>query len=71
MEDVGDTIIEEPVPARVTPQPPVYHFQDAPVPSEPPLTVSVVLPPLQIVVVPVIPVGLDDKVFVTLTVTDL
>lgn len=34
-----------PVPTGVTPQPPVYHLQEAPVPSEPPLKDKVVAPP--------------------------
>ena len=43
----GDTVIEAPVETADPPQPPEYHFQDAPVPKEPPFTVSVV-EPLQI-----------------------
>ena len=61
--DVGETVIEFPVPANVPPHEPVYHCTVAPVPAVPPLTVNVVLLPLQIVVVPVIPVGATDKVF--------
>jgi hypothetical protein len=38
---VGHTLIDEPLPRYVPPQLPEYHFQDAPVPSEPPCTVSV------------------------------
>jgi hypothetical protein len=34
-----------PVPTRVPPQLPRYHFQIAPVPSEPPLTESITEPP--------------------------
>ena len=34
-----------PVPTRVPPQLPLYHFHDAPVPNEPPLTVSITEPP--------------------------
>jgi hypothetical protein len=41
----GVTVIELPVPARVVPHPPVYHFQLAPVPKLPPLTVKVELEP--------------------------
>ena len=52
-----------PVPAEVPPHEPVNHSATAPVPALPPETVSVVLPPLQIVVVPVAPVGAVDKVF--------
>ena len=57
-----------PVPADVPPHDPVNHSATAPVPALPPDTVSVVLPPLQIVVVPVAPVGAVDNVF-TVTVT--
>ena len=57
-----------PVPADVPPHETVNHSATAPVPALPPETVSVVLPPLQIVVVPVAPVGAVDKVF-TVTVT--
>ena len=61
--DVGETVIEFPVPTAVPPHEPVNHCTVAPVPAVPPLTVNVVLLPLQIVVVPVIPVGATDKVF--------
>jgi hypothetical protein len=37
---VGETVMLEPVPTNVPPQLPRYHFQTAPVPSEPPFTVS-------------------------------
>lgn len=38
-----------PVPIAVPfPQPPVYHFHDAFVPNDPPVTLIFVLPPLQI-----------------------
>ena len=43
--ELGDTVIEEPLPTKVPPQPPEYQFQEAPVPSEPPPTVKVVAPP--------------------------
>ena len=67
---VGDTVILLPVPADVPPHEPVNHSAVAPVPALPPLTVNVVLPPLQIVVVPVIPVGAVDNVLtVTVVVT--
>ena len=66
--DVGETVMLFPVPADVPPHEPVNHSAVAPVPALPPATVSVVLPPLQIVVVPVAPVGAVDKVF-TVTVT--
>lgn len=55
--------MEFPVPADVPPHEPVNHCAVAPVPAEPPLMVSVVLPPLQMVAVPVIEVGAVDKVF--------
>ena len=45
MFEPGDTLIEVPVPTRVPGQPPVYHLQEAPVPSEPPFNVKVVEPP--------------------------
>ena len=57
-----------PVPAGVPPHDPVNHSVVAPIPFDPPVTVSVVLLPLQMVVVPVAPVGAVDKVF-TITVT--
>ena len=57
-----------PVPADVPPHDPVNHSATAPVPAVPPATVNVVESPLQIVVVPVAPVGATDGVF-TVTVT--
>jgi hypothetical protein len=60
---VGETVIEFPVPAEVPPQDPVNHCTVAPLPSVPPLTLSVVLAPLHIVAVPVMAVGATDKVF--------
>ena len=57
-----------PVPAGMPPHDPVNHSVLAPVPFDPPSTVKVVLLPLQIVVVPVVPVGAVDSVF-TVTVT--
>lgn len=44
----GLTVITLPVPAAVPPQLVVYHCQEAPEPSVPPVTVSVALPPVQI-----------------------
>lgn len=41
----GLTVMLLPVPTSVAPQEPLYHFQKAPVPREPPFTESVVLPP--------------------------
>jgi len=61
--DTGLTVTDAPVPTKVPPQLPEYHFQLAPVPKLPPLTDSVVLPPLQMVVVPVMAVGAEDKLF--------
>ena len=66
--DVGLTVTDEPVPNKVPPQLPEYHVQLAPVPRLPPLTVRVVLPPLQMVVVPVIPVAAAERLL-TVTVT--
>ena len=60
MADSGLTDMDEPVPMEVPPHDPEYHFHEAPVPNEPPLTESVVLPPGQILVVPEIPVGATD-----------
>lgn len=54
------------MPAEVPPHELVNHCAVAPVPALPPDSVSVVLLPLQIVVVPVIPVGAVERV---LTVT--
>ena len=58
-----------PVPADVPPHDPENHCAVAPVPAVPPESVSVVLPPLQIEVVPVIPVGATESVL-TVTVED-
>lgn len=38
---VGETVMLVPIPMQVPPQLPLYHFQAAPVPNEPPLMVSV------------------------------
>ena len=64
----GETFMASPVPVGVPPHNPVNHSVDAPVPFDPPSTVNVVLLPLQMVVVPVAPVGAVDNVF-TVTVT--
>ena len=64
----GETFIASPVPAGVPPHDPVNHSVVAPVPFDPPSTVNVVLLPIQMVVVPVAPVGAVDNVF-TVTVT--
>ena len=44
---VWETLIEAPVPINVPPQEPVYHFQVAPVPNEPPFTLSVKFTPVE------------------------
>ena len=64
----GETVILLPVPAGVPPQVPVNHSAMAPVPALPPESVNVVLPPAQMVVVPVIDTGAVESV---LTVTVL
>ena len=64
----GVTFMASPVPAAVPPHDPVNHCVMAPVPFDPPSTVNVVVLPLQMVVVPVTPVGAVDDVF-TVTVT--
>ena len=61
-------MIASPVPINVPLQEPVNHCVIAPVPLEPPVTVKVVLLPVQMVVLPVAPVGAVDNVF-TVTVT--
>ena len=46
---MGLTFIEVPLPIELpVPQPPVYHFQDAPVPKDPPFMDKVEEPPEQI-----------------------
>ena len=62
MVDAGDTASEVPVPIDVTKDGLSYHFQDAPVPSEPPVTVSVieVLGQIGIIFETLIPVGAVD-----------
>jgi len=67
--ELGDTMIDEPELTKLPPQPPLYHLQDAPVPSEPPCFVSVDEPPGQIELgLALAPVGALDCVF-TVTVT--
>ncbi len=58
----GDTEMEGPVPAEVPPHEPVNHSTMAPLPSVPPVAVSVVLPPLQMLVEPLTPVGATEEV---------
>ena len=61
--ELGDTVNVDPVPICVPPQLPVYHLVD----ELPPVAVSVVLPPPQILVVPVIPVGAEAPAAVILS----
>ena len=56
-------MIASPVPAAVPPHDPVNHSVVAPGAFDPPDTVKVVLLPLQMVVVPVAPVGAVDEEF--------
>ena len=51
-----------PVPAGVPPHEPVNHSATAPVPAKPPDKVKVVLLPKQILVTPVVPVGVVERV---------
>ena len=44
---MGLTTVVEPVPIKVPPQDPVYQFQDALVPNEPPATVRLTKSPEQ------------------------
>ena len=60
-------MIEGPVPAAVPPQEPVNHCSVAPVPGVPPTEVNVVLPPVQIVVVPEMLVGAVEDVWKVIT----
>ena len=53
VDETGETVILAPVPTKVPPHEPVYHFED----DVPPVAVNVVLTPLHILVVPVIPEG--------------
>ena len=48
--EAGLTITVLPVPTLVTPQLPLYHFQLAPVPKEPPLMLKLVDEPAHMVV---------------------
>lgn len=67
----GVTVIDGPVPIEAPlPQPPAYHFHDAFVPSEPPLTLRLVFCPTQRTLATAEAlVGFVDKVL-TETVTD-
>jgi hypothetical protein len=66
---VGETVMLLPVPMGVPLQEPANHCATAPVPAVPPATLNVVLEPLQMLVLPVMPVGATDGVF-TVTVAD-
>jgi hypothetical protein len=68
---VGVTVIDGPVPIEAPlPHPPAYHFHEAFVPNEPPVTERPVLCPKQrIAETAVAPVGFVDGFF-TVTVTD-
>ncbi len=59
---VGETLMLVPDPMEVPPQIPAYHRQDAPVPSEPPFSVSVVDVPGQIELSPLIELAAEDSV---------
>jgi hypothetical protein len=64
---VGFTVIDVPVPMYVPPQLAEYHFHEAPVPSEPPCGVRVVLCPAQMgFAVAEMPVGVVDRDFTTM-----
>ena len=67
----GVTVIDRPVPIEVpVPQPPAYHFHEAFVPNEPPVTLRFVFCPTQrIAETAEAPVGFVDG-FLTVTVTD-
>ena len=69
MVETGETLIEGPVPITVPPHEPANHSIVAPVPKLPPVAVKVVVPPTQMDVVPLIPVGATDKVL-TVTVAE-
>ena len=68
---VGATVIDGPVPIETPlPQPPAYHFHEAFVPNEPPVTLRSVLCPRQrIGETADAPVGFVEGVL-TVTVTD-
>ena len=58
--------MDEPVPTGVPPQLPEYHFQEAPVPNDPPETDKVVELPEQTEIVPVIYVGETETVLIVM-----
>ena len=47
---VKDAVMDAPVPIKVPPQVPLYHFHCAPLPNEPPFTESVTVAPALTVV---------------------
>jgi hypothetical protein len=60
--DVGETVIDVPLPIAVPPQEPKYHFQAASEPSFPPCTLSIELLPGQTVSrLAVTPVGSTES----------
>ena len=61
---VGETDSVAPEPTRVPPQDPVYHFQLAPVPREPPATLSVVAPPHVVAGLALADVGATEGVLI-------
>jgi len=69
--DAGLTLNELPVPTEVPPQLPLYHFQLAPVPNEPPLMLKVVEVPAQIVVFVALTLNTGTDVSRTVMVTFL
>src|SRR6185503_9595346 len=59
--------MEAPVPAAVPPHEPLNHCAVAPVPGDPPTKVKVVLPPVQIKLVPEMLVGAVEDVWNVMT----
>lgn len=64
----GVTVILFPVPTRVPPQEPLYQFQVAPVPNEPPTTDKVVEPPHVGLVEALIDVAAVELVFTVMVI---
>ena len=58
-----------PIPAGVPPHEPENHSDVAPVPALPPTKVKVVFPPLQMVDIPVMPVGATDGVLTIIVIS--
>ena len=67
--EAGLILMLVPVPSGVPPQLVEYHFHCAPVPSEPPTTVNVVLLPWQIDKMPLTPVGATDRLLTVMSST--